>query len=421
MGAPEFRAGRPLRPQRPRSGPTQIDSDMIGVPLRLGPVALESNLLLAPIAGWCDLAWRMTVRECGGVGLACTDLLSPKGLLCGSEASRDLARTNEFDQPIGMQLYGSDPGILAKGARWCADHGATVVDINMGCPVDKVCKRDGGSKLMTDLDLAQRIAEAVRRALPDPIALTCKMRLGWSEADAARGVAGRLAGRLVGVGVAGITVHGRTTEQRFKGSCRRDGIRRVVEAVAERTGPYRGEPGGGVPVIGNGDVRTPGDALSMLRETGCAGVMIGRGAFGNPWLFGEAWGVQNAGFAFRAPSEADRVELVRRYFERMRELRDDAYATHRIRQKISWLGRTINGGHCKPLKEAVRTARTPDDVHGALDRWLAGAPPAGERGIGSATAASGWNGKGPGSGSPPGRRALSVVHHRADGHFWQET
>ena len=118
---------------------------MIAQPLILkapsGSVQLESNLLLAPIAGWCELAWRITCRELGGVGLACTDLLSPKGLLLSAETTRDLAQTNDLDKPIGMQLYGSDPDILAEGAAWCAEHGATVVDINMGCPVDKVTKK----------------------------------------------------------------------------------------------------------------------------------------------------------------------------------------------------------------------------------------------------------------------------------------
>ena len=132
--------------------------------------------MLAPIAGWCELAWRETCRSMGGVGLACTDLLSPQGLICGSEATADLARTSEFDQPIGMQRDGGDPAVLADGARWCADHGATVVDINMGCPVDKVCKQDGGSKLMCPPDLARRIAEAVGCARPDSAPLTARMR-----------------------------------------------------------------------------------------------------------------------------------------------------------------------------------------------------------------------------------------------------
>ena len=349
-----------------------IDSPVIGVPLQIGQLRLATNLMLAPIAGWCDLAWRVSVRELGGVGLASTDLLSPKGLLCSSEAAKDLARTHDLDRPIGMQLYGSDPVLMGEGARWCADRGATLVDINMGCPVDKVCKRDGGSKLMTDLGRAVRIAEAARAALADGVALTAKMRLGWSETDFDRGVACELARRLVGVGVSAITVHGRTTEQRFKGQCRREGIRHVVESVGEFTGRYTGASGGGVPVIGNGDVRSPDDVLGMIEETGCAGVMIGRGAFANPWIFREAWQAQRgAGDCWTTPSDEERIDFIRGYFDRMREFRDDHHAVHVIRQKISWLARTINGGHCKGLKEGVRLSRSPSEVHEALDAWSA--------------------------------------------------
>ncbi|MBK7404206.1 MAG: tRNA-dihydrouridine synthase [Phycisphaerales bacterium] len=342
---------------------------MIGVPLQIGPVRLASNLMLAPIAGWCDLAWRVTVRELGGVGLACTDLLSPRGLICGSEASLDLARTNDLDRPVGMQLYGSDPGVLADGARWCVEHGATVVDINMGCPVDKVCKKDGGSKLMCLPDTAVAIVARVRAAMPSHVPLTAKMRLGWTEADAERNAAGALACRLIDAGVSLITVHGRTTEQHFKGDCRREGIRRVVEAVGEKTGRYTGGPDGGIPVVGNGDVRSPDDALAMLRETGCAGVMIGRGAFAMPWIFRLAWAAQT-GAVQAEPTEPDKVEVVRRYFERMRELRDDHYAIHKLRHKISWLGKGINGSHCRSLKDGVRSAIDPPAVHAALDAWL---------------------------------------------------
>lgn len=346
---------------------------MSSVPLQIGPVRLATNLMLAPIAGWCDLAWRMTCRELGGVGLACTDLLSPQGLLCGSDASLDLARTNEFDQPIGMQLYGSDPGLLADGARWCVDHGATVVDINMGCPVDKVCKKDGGSKLMCIPDTAVEIARAVRSAMPDSVPLTAKMRLGWAEVDAERNAAGDLACRLIDEGVALITVHGRTTEQRFKGQCRREGIRRVVEAVEAKTGRYTGEPGGGVPVVGNGDIRSPDDVVSMIEETGCAGVMIGRGAFAMPWIFRTAWEAQGGVLADGVsgePSETEKIEIVRRYYDRMREYRNELSAMHRLRAKISWLGKGINGSHCRPLKDGIRTATCAEEVYAALDGWL---------------------------------------------------
>jgi len=354
---------------------------MIGVPLVLrapsGSVALETNLLLAPIAGWCDLAWRETCRSLGGVGLACTDLLSPKGLLCGSEASVDLARTSDLDRPICMQLYGGDGAVLAEGARWCADRGATVVDINMGCPVDKVCKKDGGSKLMCDVGRTLGLFEAVRTALPDGIPLTAKMRLGWDESAYEAGVACELAVGLCRLGAAAITVHGRTTEQMFKGHCRREGIRRVVEAVGEATG---GPTDGGVPVIGNGDVRTPGDCLSMLRETGAAGVMIGRGAFAGPWVFRMAWAEQlravhgGEGAGSVEPSEDEKLDTVLAYFERMLEYRNEHYAMHKIRQKISWLGKTINGSHCRDLKQGVRSARTPGEVRAAVEAWRSGMP-----------------------------------------------
>lgn len=330
---------------------------MIGAALQIGSLRLTTNLLLAPMAGYCDLAWRMTCREMGGVGLACTDLLSPHGLLRGTPESVDLARTNEHDQPLCMQLYGSDAAMMADGARWAADHGATVVDINMGCPVDKVVKKDGGSRLMCDVPGAVRIAEAIRAALPGGIPLTAKMRLGWDEAAYDAGCAPLLARRLLGVGVAAITVHGRTTEMRFKGVCRREGIRRVVEAVD-----------GAAPVIGNGDVDSPDDALRMLRETGCAGVMIGRGALARPWMFRDAWALQTTGLTPPQPGDDEIIALIARYFDRMREFRGDHYALHKIRTRISWMVKPLasEGRSARPLQEAIRTAADAAGVHAAL-------------------------------------------------------
>ena len=336
---------------------------MLGVPLKIGPVTLESNLMLAPIAGYCDLAWRITCRELGGVGLACTDLLSPHGLLRGNQESLDLARTNEFDKPIGMQLYGADPKLMAEGAIWAADHGATVVDINMGCPVDKVVKKDGGSKLMCDVPGAVRIAEAIRGALPDHIPLTAKMRLGWDEQAVDDRCAETLACKLTDVGCVGITVHGRTTAMRFGGQCRRDGIRRVVEAVGAHTN-------GTVPVLGNGDVKTADDAISMIRDTGCAGVMIGRGAFARPWIFRDAWALQTTGECPPQPTLDDIVATIRRYFDRMREYRDDHYALHKVRTRVSWMVKPLNSRHqtAKPLQQAIRTAADAAEVHAVLAR-----------------------------------------------------
>ncbi len=338
--------------------------------LHIGPVQLQSNLLLAPIAGYCDLAFRTICREFGGVGLACTDLLSPQGLLRGTAASLDLAQTNDSDRPVGMQLYGSDPAIMAEGARWAEDHGATIIDINMGCPVDKVTKKDGGSKLLCDLPKAIAIAERVAAAIKVP--LTAKMRLGWSCADYESGVSSKLACQLTDVGVAAITIHGRTTEQRFGGEVNREGIRRVVQAVREHT---RGR----IPVIGNGDVREPGDVLTMLRETGCQGVMIGRGALSTPWVFRDGWSLQTTGKIPMEPSDPDKIETIRRFFNLMRTYRDDRYALHQIRQRISWFAKRLGSPtrSAKPLKEAIRLAPDPGAVEAALDDYLARSTPPG--------------------------------------------
>ena len=376
---------------------------MIGVPLTIGPVRLATNLLLAPIAGYCDLAFRTICRRFGGVGLACTDLLSPQGLLRGTATSLDLARTDDFDKPVGMQLYGSDPAVMAEGARWAVEHGATVVDINMGCPVDKVTKKDGGSKLLTDLGRAEAIVRAVRRELdrcplsPDewqrrlgdpasphsatrpldsstsPVPLTCKVRLCWHDADyaAGRACSPDLAVRLADAGVAAVTVHGRTTEQKFSGTVRLDGITRVAEAV-------RGA-GHTIPVIGNGDVREPHDAASMIRATGCSGVMIGRGALSTPWLFRDAWVFQTNGSPPVPPTEAEKIATIRDYFELMRRYRDDHYALTQIRRRVSWFAKRLGGAptddeavSIKPFKEAVRLAPHADAVHQALDEFARG-------------------------------------------------
>jgi nifR3 family TIM-barrel protein len=268
-----------------------------------------------------------------------------------------------------MQIYGSDARLLADGARWCVDRGATVVDINMGCPVDKVCKKDGGSKLMTMPDAAVAIADGVRRAMPDHVPMTAKMRLGWTASDAQRNVAGELACRLIDAGAAAITVHGRTTEQRFKGSVSREGIRRVVERVAEQFGAYDGTETGGPAVIGNGDVRSAEDAVRMLLETGCAGVMIGRGAFARPWVFREAWQLQTTG-AIESVGEHEKLDTLRHYVALLCEFRGEQHALFKIQQKISWLGKDINGSHCRPLKDDVRAARSVQDVERAIEAWL---------------------------------------------------
>jgi len=331
--------------------------------MKIGSVQLESNLLLAPIAGYCDLAFRMICRAQGGLGLACTDLLSPQGLLRGSAASLDLAKTNDADKPIGMQLYGSDPAVMADGARWARDHGAAVIDINMGCPVDKVTKKDGGSKLLCDPDRAARIVQSVVEAVgsgPAPLPVTAKMRLGWFGPPHPP-VAEWLAPRLIDAGACAITIHGRTTEQKFSGVVSHEGIARVVAAVKARSS---------VPVIGNGDVRDAHDVARMIQLTGCDGVMIGRGALSTPWIFRDAWSLLTTGLVPPEPSLDDKIEIIRRYLNLMIEHRDEHYALVNIRRRISWFAKRL--GPCRPLREAIRLAAGVVDVQAALDQYQAG-------------------------------------------------
>jgi nifR3 family TIM-barrel protein len=330
--------------------------------MRIGRVQLATNLLLAPIAGYCDLAFRQVCREQGGLGLACTDLLSPQGLLRGTATSLDLARTNEQDKPIGMQLYGSDPEIMAAGACWAVEHGATIVDINMGCPVDKVTKKDGGSKLLCDAGRAEAVVRAVIGSVADVVPVTAKMRLAWSDPPHPP-VAEWLAPRLVDAGIAAVTIHGRTTEQRFAGEASLEGIARVVEAV-------RKVAGRAVPVIGNGDVREPQDARRMIRVTGCDGVMIGRGALSTPWIFRDTWSLLTTGLVPPEPTEGEKIGIIRRYFALMLQHRGGHYALYQMRRRVSWFAKRL--GPCKPLREAIRLATGPEEVLAALEEFERG-------------------------------------------------
>jgi len=319
----------------------------------IGSLRLNSAALLAPIAGHCDLPFRLLCREQGGVGLACTDLLNSHSLLRGSSTALDLARTAPADQPLCMQLYGNDEDPLPDAARWAVDHGAAVIDINMGCPVDKVCKKNGGSLLLRDISgtlrLARRIVAAVRCS---GIPVTAKVRLGWDDQSI---VAPDLARGLEEEGISAITVHGRTTEQKFRGQASRRGIAEVCASVRA------------IPVIGNGDIVTAEDARSMVLETGCQGVMVGRGALRRPWIFAQIEALFRTGFAPEDPPMAERLRVIERHLELLLTWGDPRRAVQCLNTRISWYGKAL--GHVKPLKEKIRLARTVDEVRDALHCW----------------------------------------------------
>jgi nifR3 family TIM-barrel protein len=320
--------------------------------LRLADLTLSTPLLLAPIAGYCDLAFRLIARSCGGVGLACTDLLDPEAIARETLKTLKLAATNELDSPLCMQLYGGDADRLCHAARWAEDRGAHVIDINMGCPVDKVLKKDGGSRLLCDPDNTLRLVDKVRAAIRR-VPLTAKMRLGWDDRSI---VAPYLARRLEDAGIAMITVHGRTTEMKFSGEARLDGIAQVAAAVKH------------IPVIGNGDVRSPHDAARMMRLTGCAGVMIGRAALSRPWIFRDTSSYLSTGVIPSEPSLPDKCRLMQQHFSNMVVYRGERYAIQEFRKRVSWWAKSMQP--CRQLKEQMRQIGSVPDFDGVVARFL---------------------------------------------------
>jgi len=236
--------------------------------MRLGSLSLKSNLFLSPLAGYTNLPFRLVVREVGGVGLCTTDLVNARSLLEKNPKALKLIETSATDSPLAVQLFGSVPEEMRDAAIYLESIGVHSIDINMGCPVKKVCKVGGGSAMMTELDKTAALVRGMVNAVKIPV--TAKMRLGWDDDNL---TAPDLARTLENVGVAAIFVHGRTREQGFDGTVNLTGIRKVVAAVKT------------IPVIGNGDIITPQAAKRMFDETGCAGVSIGRGAFYDPWIF----------------------------------------------------------------------------------------------------------------------------------------
>lgn len=271
------------------------------------------------MAGYTSLAFRLSVRENGGLGLVTTDLVNARSILENRRRAYELCETCAEDRPMSIQLYGHAIPEMTEAARRMVDHGATLIDINMGCPVRKVVKTGGGSKLMCETDSATRLVEAVVAAANVPV--TVKMRLGWDSQNLS---APALSRSFEQVGVAAVIIHGRTRAQGFKGSVDRAGIRAVVEAVEH------------MPVVGNGDVRSIADVATMFEETGCAAVSIGRGALANPFLFRQLDRWARTGDPGPDPTFEERVDMMERHFERLLANRGEFYACLQFRKTLKW-------------------------------------------------------------------------------------
>ena len=286
---------------------------------RIGALELKSRLFLSPLAGYTNLPFRLTLRELGGLDLATTDLVNARSLLEKNPKALKLIETSSADRPLAVQLFGSVPEEMRDAALYLESIGISSVDINMGCPVRKVCRVGGGSAMMTELSKTAELAKGMVEAVKIPV--TAKMRLGWDDANL---TAPDLARALEDVGVAAIFVHGRTREQGFSGTVNLDGIRAVAEAVRA------------VPVVGNGDVTTPQAAEVMLARTGCAGVSIGRGAFYNPWIFRHTVEYLATGQLPADPTFTQRLEVMTRHLDLMIQVFGEEHGCRMFRKVAPW-------------------------------------------------------------------------------------
>jgi tRNA-dihydrouridine synthase B len=302
--------------------------------VHVGPLRIDPPLWLAPMAGVTDRDFRLLVRRIGGVGVVSMEFISSKAIVNGNQRTRELMYFSAEERPLAIQIYGSDVATMREAALVVEELGADVCDINMGCPANKVLKGCAGAALMGDLKLAETIVRTVRDAISIP--LTVKFRLGLDDCRRNYLELGRI---CEANGVAAVAMHARTARQMFNGEADWSHLARLKEALA-------------IPVIGNGDVREPEDALRLMAETGCDGVMIGRGATKNPWLFRQI-AARMDGSRVGEPTLADRRGLILEHFRMVAERESSTFALHKLRKFTGWYTHGLPNG--RKLRQAINT------------------------------------------------------------------
>lgn len=315
----------------------------------VGGLRIAPATVLAPMAGVTDTVFRRFIREMGGCGLMMTEFTSADGVLRSKDKkAKRYLHFYEDEHPIAAQLFGSNPDTLSEAAKMIQGLGFDLVDLNLGCPAKKVVKCNGGSGLLRDLPLIRRIFEGVRAAVTIPF--TVKFRAGWSEKEL---VYLQLAKLAEDCGLNAVAMHARTREQGYSGSANWDWIRDLKQTVK-------------IPVIGNGDVRSPEDAAAMVAHTGCDAVMIGRMAASNPWIFRQIEQFTTTG-RYELPSEADRYAMIRRYFSMLIEqgYRD---APGKMKQFASWFTHGVHNG--SQLRKTIYHAKSEQEILENVDRFF---------------------------------------------------
>lgn len=316
----------------------------------IGPIQLEHPVVMAPMAGVTDLPYRLIARE-QGAALVYSELVSAKGICYGSNRTLKLLETDEAERPVGLQIFGGEADVMVEAARHVQKFGPDLLDINMGCPVPKITKNDEGCALMLDPERAGRLVRRVVEAVDLPV--TVKIRKGWDDAHV---TAPQVARELEKAGVAAIAIHGRTREDFYAGRADWDIIREVKQAVD-------------IPVIGNGDVASPEDAVRMLEHTGVDAVMIGRACLGDPWIFRRVTHFLDTGEMLPMPSPREKLEMAIRHLKMAVEFKGEVRAVREMRKPIAWYLKGVPGSN--RVKQQVQRLIDATLVAEVLQEFLA--------------------------------------------------